>query len=108
MIPNYPIIHKTGPKGPTGPQAKTLLKKIPEDISLISRKMDAGFLDTKEHIARELNVTKSELSRVDRDLRLMQEQLAMLLTVARLYCKDKGYFPLVEKITELLLTSEED
>lgn len=108
MIPNYPIIHKTGPKGPTGPQAKTLLKKIPEDISLISRKMDAGFLDMKERVARELNVTKSELSRIDMSLRLMDEKLALLLNVARVICKEKGLATLAEKITAALVTTEEE
>ena len=61
-IVNYPIVSKSGPKGPTGPQAKTLLKNMAEDVSLLTRKLDHTTIDLTERISRELNVVKSSIS----------------------------------------------
>lgn len=61
-ITNYPIVNKSGPKGPTGPQAKTILKNMAEDIETLSRKVDRMSLDLADRIAREMNVMKSSIS----------------------------------------------
>jgi phage terminase Nu1 subunit (DNA packaging protein) len=78
-IVNYPIVNKSGPKGPTGPQAKTLLKNMAEDVSLVARKLDRTALDLTDRLTRELNVVKSSISSLMNQLEERDAALKALL-----------------------------
>lgn len=74
------VMSKTGPKGPTGPQSKTILKGMAENVELFSRKLDRMSLDINERLARELTVFKSSLSTISAEMEARDAELMKLIT----------------------------